>query len=586
MGTLITAADSEISDLLRAGIYSVPVHQRFYDWEAEHVQILLEDLAEVIEENVPCHFLGSIMLIEKGDSIEVNDGQQRLLTFSMICANLCKRFYEEGNINESNDLLDIVFDKKKNGKKTWEDVENMASRIIPPAEDRATYSMLVRGHHLGAKNKMAIAWNCIEDFLNEEKHKDLKWQKKLFEVLTKRIPIVKIVVDEGLDPNGIFEVQNSRGKQLEQVDLLKNYILSCLNNTKYAEKLESIDDSFNKLYNLFGGKLNSVEKYMRCSIQIKYGFINEKGFFKKTKYIFKKYKKEERAGTLYKLISDISSDTSINIYKIVNIREIGGLSERLAQDASKLEDKRNLRQYLADMRKYHVTYPVSVSLLKCYVMSDPEDREEVARFSYSCIKLFASFMQRTIHITPGQFRPSEYEKPLVHLGESINYGDISTIKYFVDFLKGIDKYEIMNDKKYTSLFTNNLHAITEEKAKYILMSIVTNEQSDLIVKPSDCALEYILPKASADQSSWKAFSESEATGMARSLGNLTLLHKKDKLNDEQLGKNFPDKKSVYSDSIYNITSEVAKEKDWSPDTVRKRLKRLVENAKDIWNFTV
>lgn len=65
MRDLINAEESTLADLLRSGRFTVPRHQRYYDWEDEHVDVLLNDLEEAVDENSPCHFLGSIMLIKE-----------------------------------------------------------------------------------------------------------------------------------------------------------------------------------------------------------------------------------------------------------------------------------------------------------------------------------------------------------------------------------------------------------------------------------------------------------------------------------------------------------------------------------------
>lgn len=84
------------SRLFEMGTFSVPWHQRYYDWEKGHVIELLKDIEEASQEERACYFLGSIMLIQsKGDHWEINDGQQRMITVSLIIAWLCRLASDE-----------------------------------------------------------------------------------------------------------------------------------------------------------------------------------------------------------------------------------------------------------------------------------------------------------------------------------------------------------------------------------------------------------------------------------------------------------------------------------------------------------
>lgn len=90
---LIQAQDIPLASLLTQGCFCVPWHQRTYDWEKSHVESLLDDLSHASQDDVGNYFLGSVMLVpmkESKSTWEINDGQQRTITFSMICAGLYK----------------------------------------------------------------------------------------------------------------------------------------------------------------------------------------------------------------------------------------------------------------------------------------------------------------------------------------------------------------------------------------------------------------------------------------------------------------------------------------------------------------
>ena len=60
---------------------AVPPNQREYSWEEEHVQELLSDFSNAIDNDRSTYFLGTIVLTGGvDDTPEVADGQQRLAT--------------------------------------------------------------------------------------------------------------------------------------------------------------------------------------------------------------------------------------------------------------------------------------------------------------------------------------------------------------------------------------------------------------------------------------------------------------------------------------------------------------------------
>src|SRR5580693_7008613 len=84
-----------IGHLLKEKNLRVPLSQRSYRWENEHVKELYEDIHGAIQEGLNEYFIGSIVGIKMNDSIYIYDGQQRLATSMILVAAIRDYFYNE-----------------------------------------------------------------------------------------------------------------------------------------------------------------------------------------------------------------------------------------------------------------------------------------------------------------------------------------------------------------------------------------------------------------------------------------------------------------------------------------------------------
>ncbi len=83
----------------------VPVYQRAYAWQEEHVTELFQDIGEAISGSEPEYFVGSIVVSSKGtDRPEVVDGQQRLATTTIFLSAIRDHFFNTGDIDRAVDL--------------------------------------------------------------------------------------------------------------------------------------------------------------------------------------------------------------------------------------------------------------------------------------------------------------------------------------------------------------------------------------------------------------------------------------------------------------------------------------------------
>ena len=165
--TQVTSRVELVSELLFSSRFAVPWHQRLYDWSAEEVRELLEDIHGAMEAHSKCYFIGSIMLIDSRSEevLTINDGQQRLVTLSMLVAALCRRFVAPPRNSQREGLaLRALFERSGRQTSHLSEASKYRPRIKPPRSDEAKYYHVIRGHDIGTNGQLTAAWNVIEIF--------------------------------------------------------------------------------------------------------------------------------------------------------------------------------------------------------------------------------------------------------------------------------------------------------------------------------------------------------------------------------------------------------------------------------------
>jgi hypothetical protein len=208
----------------------VPNYQRDYEWDTKLVQQLLEDLYNALnDKDEKQYHLGVIILHNNRDGKrDIVDGQQRLTTLALI--NRCL----------------------KDGKED-------------PAWEFAAWNKNSRDHF--RRNK-----KFIEVYLQYGSLKKQLQDQDLFS----KVKLTVIQVDELSEAFQLYNTQNTRGKDLDAVDILKAYHLKAMEDHRKAMKdrsddqeakeretliIKAWDDHAEAVKNLFDNYLYPVVKW-------------------------------------------------------------------------------------------------------------------------------------------------------------------------------------------------------------------------------------------------------------------------------------------------------------------------------------
>ncbi|EJE8512322.1 DUF262 domain-containing protein [Vibrio parahaemolyticus] len=225
-----------ISELLKQNLI-IPKYQRPYKWQPKHVNQLIDDIFN--HGTKSCYRLGTVVLHKHGasekTSLDIVDGQQRLLTLTLICAVL-----DEGADTFSLTLLEHQFTSSVS-------IDNLKQN-----------AQIIHERFVGLEPKE---------------------KQELLTFVLKKCELIEVTLDSLSEAFQFFDSQNSRGKALAPHDLLKAYHLrEMMESTEQSERLHHVelweqgvnpDDNSANLNIIMGDFLFRLRRWIEgdCGIQ-------------------------------------------------------------------------------------------------------------------------------------------------------------------------------------------------------------------------------------------------------------------------------------------------------------------------------
>ncbi len=195
----------------------IPIYQRLYSWEKEQCKQLWDDIIKIGgNDKMDGHFIGSILYVldsitHSNNALLIIDGQQRLTTITLLLIALRDHWSDKRKDIEDHYLIN----SDKDGDKKF--------RLILSESDKDTLLSLIDENR---RKPSEPSSKIVENFkLFEEWVSNTDKLETIFKGLEK-LMIVKIALEKGKDdPQLIFESMNSKGIELAQTDLIRNYIV-------------------------------------------------------------------------------------------------------------------------------------------------------------------------------------------------------------------------------------------------------------------------------------------------------------------------------------------------------------------------
>ncbi|GAA7445904.1 hypothetical protein ckin115_06630 [Helicobacter pylori] len=268
--------------------FVIPIYQRLYSWEKEHCKQLWDDIIKTGgNDQIEGHFIGSIVYVLDSNThsspLLIIDGQQRLTTITLLFIALRNHLSDEVKILEKFSRKEIenryLINSNRDGDKKF--------RLILSESDKDTLLFLIDENK---RKPSELSVKIVENFKLFEKWISENTDK--LETICKgleKLMIVWIALEKGKDdPQLIFESMNSKGIELTQTDLIRNYIVM---ETETEEKQKNF---YNRYWRAMEKDFTQNEtlfnRFVRHYLTIKTGKIpNEKRVYE----AFKDYQQKE-----------------------------------------------------------------------------------------------------------------------------------------------------------------------------------------------------------------------------------------------------------------------------------------------------
>lgn len=584
------------SELFFRGRFAVPWHQRYYDWKQDDVRSLLHDINEAVEENRNCYFLGAVMLVSENTPVdnpkqwEINDGQQRMVTFSLMCAALCHRFAREAKESQREGLaLRILFDLDDKVVSSLDSAEDYIPRITPPKNDTTRYRQMVRGNSIGTNGTLTTAWNEISTFVSGM---NISKAKDYFDFLLQRLEVACLWLPASVDANSVYETINWRGKKLEDLDLIRNYLYSHFNADGDGVRRDTVHEKLEAVRTQIASTTRTSE-YMRCYFQCKYGFLAKESFYRKTREAIRAHASNKDgcvtslSDYVFDIIVEISSQQLVELFRTITALNPNiELISIFQNDSNTTNNRRNLGVFLRELREYKVTQPLIFAMLMRYINeSDRRKKKRIARIAHKNLHRLTSYVLRTAFVAP-KFEPSHFETEFSNFARNIVAAPDIPDESFANFLHDCDRsaYGVLQDTKFKAMMESTTMT-GKRKIKLFLLGINSAVQNDFnVLAEQRCTIEHILPDSQEHWPGWRGFKDVNCADWINRLGNLTLLGLHDNKPGKAFNSNFTKKRAAFQDSAIKITRMLAAHTDWSPNEIEKRQQEMVRHATEIWQF--
>ncbi|WP_100973737.1 DUF262 and DUF1524 domain-containing protein [Helicobacter pylori] len=531
--------------------FVIPIYQRLYSWKKEQCKQLWDDIIKIGgNDKMNGHFIGSILYVRDDNThsspLLIIDGQQRLTTITLLLIAL--RDY----LNDEDEFLEKFSRQKIQNRYLINSDEkgDKKFKLILSELDRDTLlSLIDKNKRKPSEPSLKIVENfkLFEEWIRKNTDK----LETIFKGLEKLMIVWIALKKERDDPQLIFESMNSKGIELTQADLIRNYIIMETEVEKqedfYNQYWRAMEEDFKQNETLFN-------QFVRHYLTIKIGKIpNEKRVYE----AFKDYQQKEGIE-----IEDLLKD----------LQKYCGYFCQIAFKKEADKDLNKALGFLVDL-EMDVIYPL---LLELY--SDYSDGVLSNQDFILIIYLIESYICRRAVCGLGT---NSLNKVFPFVTKKINKDQyLESIKAYFGYLTEKQRFP-NNDEFKDSFITIDFYSFKKKKYFFERLETDTNEP----VNTQECTIEHIMPQTLTEE--WKRDLGENFQAIhdkyLHTIGNLTLTG----YNKEYNNKPFKEKRDMekgFKQSPLRLNQGLRDLKVFGEEQIKKRANDLADWALKIWTY--
>jgi uncharacterized protein with ParB-like and HNH nuclease domain len=546
-----------LSSLLNSDYrFEVPDYQRQYAWEKDQINQLWEDIQSI--ENEGTHFFGSIVLIDKGAGhdpsvYEVVDGQQRLSTVIIILAVIRQKYLSEGKKGRAeaikNDYL-WEYDSER------EEYQNLKLNNL----DNDDFNKILDSNYPDENSRL---YDVVRFYEKKIDQLSISKTVTLEEKITDSLSVVQITTSDQDSAQLIFRTLNDRGKDLSQVDLMKNSLL------EKAEREElnytNIRDDWEETISTLRYRIQNPEKffihYMMSSPKVN---ISD-SISARTAHAYFKDILEGEYGEIpvSELITDMRSKS--DLYRNI-------VNNNVHIFAPEANNRINI--LLSELSEFGTTQERTLFL---FLFSELDSPTEIIRG----LRIIESYNVRQT-LVEGK-SGSAIDKMYASICNEMQDTD-APIEYIQRKLQN----EAPTDTEFRASILSREYK-RSGRTFYLLCKFEKryfSSTSDTTRIEAD--VEHIAPRSAFTAKKYSKWAEYFSMGKSdfeqkkNKLGNLTLLE--ERLNISAGIDPFTEKQEHYESSDFEMSNALCRFDEWSKSAIQTRTKELADNAPQTWGF--
>jgi len=616
--------------------FMVPDYQRGYAWETDQITDLLNDLDDLgmlddfrMQDNLEeqsirkKHHTGQIVVHKKHeqdsdtvkgvkyDILDIVDEQQRISTLVILISCLLRRLEKLGKtIPEARETAEELTERylwKGNFRKIHLNKVTDSfffDHILNPGDNH-----IIEPRHSSHQNllnaKIEFERYIKENFSNLDPREEYQKTIKYIHRITNQLEFVYYEVNEEAEAGVLFEVMNSRGKPLTQLEKVKNYLLytgeKICNKRDLIQLTENINRTWDEIIRSIydAGDDGSEDSFLRYHWII-YPDQNEKkwlqdGRIDRTYDIHKAVKKtfnlrEVSSDFLFDYLEDYLSSLrdSVKAYRdILN----PNYTHSFVCDEYFRNNLINTMLSLSRIGRRAVVLPLLMAAYQRY-FKQPEQLLQLFKYSETFI-----FRLTLLEKYASTGRSSLYWLASEILSKKLNNLEVieklrSSCKEYCDDNKLRSAFENMGRNFYS---WGGLRYFLYEYERFLVINEKQNFDIDWRIfyqKRKEKTIEHILPQGdnTLEEEYWNMrFSNEEWSQLKDSIGNLCLTdwnqHYGNKGFDRKVGSiDSPDDEKVYRNSRWLQESRLKRFTDWTKDEILQRRDELIKFALERWQI--